>query len=97
MHPALFARGPADRHAFINNMQFLSVCRDFDFVDGNDGDYSENGAGRLPTFGAAARVVMEHIAAEGNFDFVVGAMAVELTASEAVTTFRDAVIEEGVE
>ena len=96
VYAALLASVPLDCHAFINNLQFLSVGGDFNLVDRNDGDDSEDGARGLPAFGAAAGVVMEDIAAEIHFNFVVGAVATELTAGEAVAAFCDAVIEKGV-
>jgi hypothetical protein len=96
VYSALFTGIPLDRHAFVNNFQLLFIGCNYNFVDRNDGNDSEDCTRGLPAFRAATSVVMEYITTESHFNFIVGAMAVEFTAGETGTAFRDAVVEKGM-
>jgi hypothetical protein len=96
MDAAVFACVALDGGGGVDNVQFVGVGGDGELVGGDYANDREEGAGRFPALGAAAGVVVCDVAGQCDFDFVGGALAVELSALEVGVAFDDAVVDCGV-
>ena len=71
-----------DRRRLVDDLQLVAVLDHLDIVARNHGDDGESRAGGLPAFGAAAGVVVGHIALDGDLDRLVRAFADKGAAGE---------------
>jgi acetylornithine/succinyldiaminopimelate/putrescine aminotransferase len=97
MDTAFFAGVALDRRGGVDDMQFIGVGGHGDGVFGYYADDGEEGAAGLPAFAAAAGVIVGDVAGEGHFDFVGGAVAVELSACEVGVALLDTVVDRRVD
>lgn len=97
VHAAVLAGVALDGGLRVDNGYLLLAAGDGQLFARDDAHDGEEGPRWLPAFAAAAGVVMEDVRAEGYFDGVAVAVAVELASGEGRSTLGDAVVDEGVE
>jgi hypothetical protein len=85
-----------DGRRLVDYVQLITVGGYGDGINGNDTDDGEEGAFGLPTFRAAASMVVCDVTSKGHFDLLGGAMAVELAPGKVGVTLLDTVIDGGM-
>ncbi len=80
MDATLLAGVALDSRTLINDGQLVIVCCDFEILNRDDADDSEDSTCWLPTLGTSTGMVVENISSNGYFDFLAGAMAMQLPA-----------------
>lgn len=83
--------------ALVDDLQLLLVGGDLQIISGDNGNDGEQSSCGLPALRAATGMVVCHVAAQGDFDFVGGTVAVEFAAGEVLAALRDSVVDEGVQ
>jgi hypothetical protein len=82
MDAAIFAGVALDSGFRIDNSEFVSVGSHADLVARHDGHLREQRSGGLPTFGAAADVVIGALAVDRDSDLLVGTVTEQRAARE---------------
>src|SRR5207248_5993817 len=85
-----------DRRRRVDNLQLVAVLGYFHIVARDDGDDGEGRPRGLPAFGAAAGVVVGHIALDGDLDRPVRALADKGAAGVTARPLRYAATERRV-
>lgn len=83
--------------ALVDDLQLLFVGSDLQIISGDNGNDGEQSSCGLPALRAATGMVVCHVAAQGDFDFVGGTVAVEFAAREVLAALSDSVVDEGVQ
>jgi hypothetical protein len=96
MDAALLASMTLDGSIFIDDGELVLVGCDFDVLDWNNADDSEESAGWFPALRTATCVVVEDIAGDSHLHFVGRTMAVQLSTGEAGTSFRETFVDHWV-
>jgi len=77
----------------VDHAELVAVLEDRHFVAGGNGDNREQSALRLPTFGAAAGMIVGGLGIDAYFDRAFGAVTSEHSTSKIRRRGRDAVID----
>lgn len=96
MDSALLAGVALDSGRLVDYAQLVTVGCYAEVVTGDDTDDGEERTGWFPALGTAAGVVVRDVALYGDLDFVLWAVAVEVSAGEVGVAFGDSVVDEGV-
>lgn len=97
VHSTLLASVSLDGGALVDDLELFWVSSHSDLLLRNDSDNREERSFGFPALRASACVVVSDISTQSHFDFVTGAVAVQLSTAEVGITLGDAVVDKRVE
>src|SRR5512134_2141314 len=97
MRTAGLAGVPLDRRRRVDNLQLVAILEHFHIVARDHGDDGEGCPCGLPALGAAAGVVVGHIALDGDLDRLVRALADEGAAGKTARPLLYAAVDRWVD
>src|SRR2546423_12937731 len=93
MDAASTARVTLNGGVRVDDVELRGIVSDAEIVPGHHGDHGKHCAGRFPALGAAAGVVVRHVALDRDGDRICGALARERAALELLGTGLDALVD----
>src|SRR5262245_22286491 len=86
-----------DHRRGIDDLELVAVLEHGDVLARHHGHDREHRALRFPALGAAAGVVVRHVALDADFDLVIPAFADQRATCKAAAALLDALIDRGME